>query len=636
MSEAPSFLISEDSKDFAPSYVQHLLDRGFPLDASLTSSGSSRIPSGPASQNGHAMAIRSDSQPRETDLNSSTEGEEAGDALTPLVGRDRYSPSTSPRVPSRDLAPHMSGQFRDRRSPRNSFVETRNDSPYSSGTGSSSYGKSNGSAVHTAPTTARHSQESDVKLPFAAPQILRSASDQNERSAKPSSKANWLRRASAEGSSAASSGAGSDDTGWVTPKTSTGDMLNRRRSISPALTATRRGSSGSALEHYDDAPHHTTTGYPNGRRASSTRIRRPVSYSSSGGTDSVPGGQSGRISSYRYTRGPSHSASQSSLWFDDTPKAISKARPGIPMDFRGSTASQPRIREASAYSTSGSTYSLDSLATSSFAEAKRADKIDLFLRCTKAEAALQAITAHSQIEREALLDALQESRAMIDALRQQNEDLIADLEHMRRSDNRKPAQQSQEAARRVAEIVEARDEWQARAQAMERDLAATKQAQQKNAMDSEAAMAAMRKELARLQDQLSARLPKSPPKTAGRASSGLPRKSSPGGNSLKNSMSPSGLPRSTSTMKSSGSGVPRSRHSSGTNSNGFSPHGRTTSNASSTVQTDFGDHLPASSDGWSLGDSQDASLRLDDSTARFLQDIDAPSIRSRQKSTASR
>lgn len=603
----------------------------------MTSSDSSRFPSGPASHTGYVVNTpRLDGPSQEVDLFSSTDREEAGDALTPLVGRERYSPSTSPRIPPRDLSPHMSGRFTDRKSPRNSFVETRNDSPYSSGTGSSSRGNSNGSAALTAPTTARHSQESNVKLPYPPPQILRSASDQNERSVKPSSRTTWLRRASAEGSSAASSGAGSDDTGWVTPKTSAGDIAHRRRSVSPALTATRRGSSGSALEHYDDAPHHTTTAANlNARRASSTRIRRPVSYSSSGGTDSLPGGQYGRSGSYRYTHGPSHSASHSSLWFDDTPKAMSKTRPGIPSDFRGSMATHPHRREASSYSTSGSTYSLDSLATSSFAEAKKADKIDLFLRCTKAEAALQAITAHSQIEREALLDALQESRAMIDALRQQNEELIADLEHMRRAGNRKPAEQSQEAARRVAEIVEARDEWQARAQAMERDLAATKRAQQKSERDHEAALAAMKKEMTRLQDELAARLPRSPPKNVSRATSGLPRKSSPGSNSLKASISPSGLPRSTSIMNSSGSRLPRSRHSLGTNSNGFSPHGRTISNASSTVQTDFGDHLPASSDGWSLGDSQDASLRLDDSTARFLQDIEGHSNRSRQKRVTS-
>jgi len=167
---------------------------------------------------------------------------------------------------------------------------------------------------------------------------------------------------------------------------------------------------------------------------------------------------------------------------------------------------------------------------------------------------------------------------------------------------------------------------------MERDLAATKSAQQKNAMDSEAALAVMRKEVARLQEQLTVR---SPPKGIPRATSGLPWKTSPGGNPLKISMSPSGLPRSTGSLKSSVSGLPRSRQSSGTNSNGFSPHGRTISNASSTTQTDFGDHLRASSDGWTLSDSQDASLRLDDSTARFLQDIDSQSVRSRQKSTTS-
>lgn len=649
VSEAPSFLISEDSKDMAPSYVQHLIDRGFPLDASMTSSSLSHAGSGPSSDLGRFTTTNGRLSPRR-DLslkndNSLEEGDEAGDALTPLVGRERYSPSTSPRVSPRALSPQTFAPFPNR-SPRNSYLESRTDSPHSSiTTGSSSHGgsgdKSNPSPAYTAPTTARHSQESDIKSMHTttAPPILRSVSDQDARAnlVQAAHTNGWRRRASAEASSAASSGAGSDDTGWVTPKTSAGDhVLGRRRSISPALTATRRGSS--AMDHYDETPHHTTTA----RRASSTRQRRPVSYSSSAGTDSLPGAtQHGRTGSFRYTHGPSHNASQSSLWFDDTPKAASKSRPSIPSDFRSSMANHPHRRQASSYSTSGSTYSFDSLGTSSFAEAKRADKIDLFLRCTKAESALQAITAHSQIEREALLDALQESRAMIDALRQQNEELITELDHVRRQGARKPAVESQEAARRIAEIVEARDEWQARAQTMERDLAATKQAQAKNAADSEAALANMRQEIKRLQEQLtaSAKAPKSPARNLPRATS-LPKRSSPGSNNssnpLKISMSPSGLPRSTAALKSSvNGGIPRSRHSSGTNSIGFSPHGRTASNASSTFQTDFGDHLPASSDGWSLGDSQDASLRLDDSTARFLQDIDGNSVRSRQKSTAS-
>lgn len=604
----------------------------------MTSSGGSNAPSGPSSDIGHSAAAHTDGPQRDegANLNSSTDREEAGDALTPLVGaRDRYSPSTSPRVSPRALSPQTFVQFPSR-SPRNSYVDSRAESPYSSGTASSSRGKSS-SAAWTAPTTARHSQESESKLLYTAPPILRSVSDQSEKLQKTLGQkgSGWLRRASVEASSAASSGAGSDDTGWVTPKTSAGDAMGRRRSVSPALTATRRGSS--ATDHYDETPHHTTTAQPTARRASSTRQRRPVSYSSSAGTDSLPGaGQYGRNGSYRYTHGPSHSVSQSSLWFDDTPKAASKARPSIPSDFRGNMAAHPHRREASSYSTSGSTYSLDSLATSSFAEAKKADKIDLFLRCTKAESALQAITAHSQIEREALLDALQESRAMIDALRQQNEELLTELDHARRQGARKPAEQSQEAARRVAEIVEARDEWQARAQAMERDLAFTKHTQQKHAVEAEAALATMRDEITRLQKQLTAQAPKSPPKTFPRAAaSALPRRSSQGSNPLKISMSPSGLPRSTGALRNSTSGLPRSRHSSGTNSNGFSPHGRTISNASSTFQTDFGDHLPAVSDGWSLGDSQDASLRLDDSTARFLQDIEGQSVRSRQKSTTS-
>jgi hypothetical protein len=628
VSEAPSFLISEDSKDLAPSYVQHLIDRGFPLDASMTSSSGTHAPSAPSNDTSHLDVLPKDTSLYEPALNSSTDREEAGDALTPLVGRDRYSPSTSPRVSPGALSPQVFGQFSNR-SPRNSFVESPNDSPYSSGTGSSSRGKSTASGALTAPTTARHSLESESKLPHAAPRIFRSVSDQNERTTKQHSGNTWLRRASGDALSAASSGAGSDDTGWVTPKTSAGDTVDRRRSVTPALTATRPNSSASAMDHYDETPHHSTSANYPARRASSTRIRRPVSYSSSGGTDSLPGAQFGRNASYRYTHGPSHSASQSSLWFDDTPKAASKARPGLPTDFRGGMAAHPHRREASSYSTTGSTYSIDSLGTSSFAEAKRADKIDLFLRCTKAESALQAITAHSQIEREALLDALQESRAMIDALRQQNEELISDLEHLRRAGNRKPAEQSQEAARRVAEIVEARDEWQARAQAMERDLAMAKHVQQKNAIDSEASLAAMKQEIARLQEQITARAPKSPPRTIPRTASGLPRRSPPSVNALKPSMSHSALPRSIGSMKSSVSGLPRSRHSSGTNSNDFSRHGRTISNASSTVQTDFGDHLPASSDGWSLGDSQDASLRLDDSTARFLQEIDGPAVRTR-------
>jgi hypothetical protein len=617
------------------------------------------------SDTGHAYEQRNVREHLHPDisLSESVDPDEAGDALTPLVGRNRFSPNTSPRNSTRSLSPQMydaqPSSSSTARSKRNSLVESRADSPYSAGTGSSSLPKSNGSAALTAPTTARLSMEevrktSDSGHTKGAPAITRSLSDQQDRTSKlvHGVHGGWQkRRTSVEGSSAttsSASAAGSDDTGWLTPKTSAGDPMHihqqqhhqqqhgeRRSSIWPAITESRRPST--TMDHYDDVQHHTFA-----RKGSAARqTKRPVSYSSSGGTDSAPSGahQQHRSGSFRYTNGPSHSASHSSLWFDDTPKAANtKSRPSIPSDFRGSAA-HPHRREASSYSTAGSTYSLDSLSTGapsfSFADAKRADKIDLFLRCTKAESALHAITTQSQIEKEALLDALQESRAIIDNLREQNEDLAEQLDYARRSAARKQPDQVQENARRIAEIVEARDEWQARAQAMERDLAATKQTHQQKSEHSEAAHSDLRKEILRLQEMLSARSQTKSPQSKGAAARGssLPRRSSPGNTTLKTSMSPSGLPRSTNSINKNS--LPRSRHSSGTNSIGFSPHGRTTSNASSTFQTDFGDHLPASSDNWSLSESQNASLRLDDSTAKFLQDIDGQSARSRQRSNAS-
>ena len=58
-------------------------------------------------------------------------------------------------------------------------------------------------------------------------------------------------------------------------------------------------------------------------------------------------------------------------------------------------------------------------ATNAIHDAKKADKLDLFLRCAKAESAHAALLQQSELEREALLDALQESRTAIAYLREE-------------------------------------------------------------------------------------------------------------------------------------------------------------------------------------------------------------------------
>jgi len=73
----------------------------------------------------------------------------------------------------------------------------------------------------------------------------------------------------------------------------------------------------------------------------------------------------------------------------------------------------------------------------------------------------------------------------------------------------------------------------------------------------------------------------------------------------------------------------RTRNTSAGSSTGLpvlARHGRATSTASSAFETDFGDHLPAASDVWPGNDSQDISLRLDEQTAQFLQDIEPNEI----------
>jgi len=287
-------------------------------------------------------------------------------------------------------------------------------------------------------------------------------------------------------------------------------------------------------------------------------------------------------------------------------------------------SNQAHRREDSSNSVATSATAADS--TTAWSEAKKADKIDLFLRCTKAEAALSSLTTQAMNEKEALLDALQESRHAVQDLRQQREDLVDEIESMRVTSGRRDP----ETARQIAEIVEARDTWQARAQAAERELESMRQRSKVSEEDSQAKINQLMKQVSTLQEQIAAQAAKqarplsksgtpSMPSLASRsrlpASASSPRLPSSSSKSMLPSRSPPTNIRTRNTSSSSSTGLPV-----------LSRHGRATSTASSAFETDFGDHLPAASDGWSANDSQDVSLRLDEQTAYFLQDIEPNEI----------
>lgn len=689
MSEAPSFLISEEERteDFESSFLRQLLlekessINETPMSAfenSATSLDPAREAKPKRLYNGSAVDDRlgpADTLAA-TNLPNGGQNDEALDSLSPLINEGRFSPAASPQLSPRSLSPQLpvaTEGSRATRAGRHSLDETR--ASYSHGP--ESHGpESHTSSSHartispaTAPT-GRLPRETLQPYPSSssqvAPPVLRSLSDSSSirpvaerRTGLANGHGNGLtpgRRISTTASnSAGSSGGGSDDAGWITPKTSIGEHLTRRRSVSPALNGYRpdvgRRSSAAtvATEYFDDRGSVATLSR---QSTAHSHSRRPASYASSGGTDTGLGFQQARTTYLRHTMGPQHSASQANLWFDDTPK-VGRARPNIPQDFRpsqrnGQSHPVPHRREASGYSAASSAYSGDTFnpsTTVSLAEAKRSDKIDLFLRCTKAESSLQAITTQSQIEKEAFLDALQESRGALEHLRAQNAELMELLDTARVGNAQRQAHSDQETSRQLAEVVDARDNWQARAQDAERRLNTLQQEHRKEVEQTNALMSTLRKELTKLREQLAnARVEK---KASSPRGSALPRakNDSPRASSVtyaKKTEIPSSapkVPRSSDglpTIKPSNI-VPRSRNvSSGTttSSNGVSSgHGRAMSSASSLIYTDFGDHLPPVSDRWSMVGSTEASLRLDDSTARYLEDFGDITTRTRHDSS---
>lgn len=98
-------------------------------------------------------------------------------------------------------------------------------------------------------------------------------------------------------------------------------------------------------------------------------------------------------------------SSTPTTWFDDTPRA------------KRTTSSTRLPSRLPRMNSDRGVQSAD--ATNAIHDAKKADKLDLFLRCAKAESAHAALLQQSELEREALLDALQESRTAIAYLREE-------------------------------------------------------------------------------------------------------------------------------------------------------------------------------------------------------------------------
>ena len=378
-----------------------------------------------------------------------------------------------------------------------------------------------------------------------------------------------------------------------------GDMPSRRRSVSPNLAAVRRRSS--ATEHEITASQRSG--------GAGLRPRRPVSYSSGTSMESVV---QPRNRSVRQQQSQQDMAQPSATlgWVDGQSRAGSRVRPHLPYDFRATNSSTSRLREPS----SSSTFSIETGSSVTLADAKRADRLELFLRCTKAEAAYNALTAQYTIEKAAMLDAIQEYKQNAEALKQANDSLEDELEDTRRNNSRKQWQS------RIAEVVEARDAWQARAQAAERDLRKVESLNAERDSDARSTIASLQKEVEDLKAQLAiARAGPSSPK-----GSSLPR--SRIASRLPSSSSASTLSKVGSGLPKASSGLPRSRTvSAGSSIASNDRHMRSISGASS---TNFGDHLPPSSDGWSADGSMDLSMHLDEKTDKYLRDLDEESIRS--------
>lgn len=287
----------------------------------------------------------------------------------------------------------------------------------------------------------------------------------------------------------------------------------------------------------------------------------------------------------------------------------------MPYEYKQSNVSSTRLREPSQ---TGSTFSIETGSSVTLADAKRADRLDLFLRWTKAEGAYNALHTQYNIEKAALMDAIQEYKHNAEILKETNERLEDELDDARRGTGRKQWQA------KIAEIVEARDSWQARAQAAERDLQKAEAAQAKSDSEARATIASLQKELEDLKYQLAAaRNGPSPGK-----GSSLPRAKP--GSRIASSSSASGIAKLGSGLpKASVSALPHSRTTSAGSSIASlaDKHGRSVSMTSS---TNYGDHLPPSSDGWTPDASMDLSLHLDEKTDKYLRDLDEETVRSKQ------
>ena len=521
--------------------------------------------------------------------------EEATDSLTPLLNEGRYSPA--PRSPN--LAPRSPSPMHRAKaaSPTHAAGHARTDSldtPTVASTRSSSSGTpSGGTGVYTNPTTVRSSSQEIEKTPTAASFRRRS-------SPAAGLGIDAKRKASIEYSVAES-----DDTGWQTPRTSIDDTLSRRRSVSPNLAAVRRRSS--ATEHEIPLPQRSAT--------IGVRPRRPMSFSSGTSVESALQQRSATVRHQQSQDLLSRTSANSTIgWVDEQSRAGSKIRPSLPFDPRAN-ASTTRLRETSQ---TGSTFSIETGSSVTLADAKRADRLELFLRCTKAEAAHNALMGQYTIEKAAMLDAIQEYKQNAEMLKQANDALEDELDEARHNNSSRKQWQA-----RIAEVVEARDTWQARAQAAERDLRRAEATAADQDNKARFTISSLQKEIEALKQQLAAAKagPGSP------KGSSLPRARV--GTRLPSSSSTSGLSKIGSGLPKATSSLPRSRTvSAGSSIASSAAHGRSVSGTSS---TNFGDHLPPPSDGWTPdGSIMDLSLHLDEQTDKFLRDLDEESVRSRQ------
>ena len=162
-------------------------------------------------------------------------------------------------------------------------------------------------------------------------------------------------------------------------------------------------------------------------------------------------------------------------WFDDTPgrQITYRPRPGLPERF---TAHR---RDASDSLGQESQFP-SGLDTGVVSEVRRSDKVQLFLRYSQAKAELDAVRSQSEREREALLDALSESRSVVYDLRAQRDA----LENRLKKENSFSKQlrgvfgegDSDDHADRLDELIRSRAFWQERAQKTNEELDRTRAA----------------------------------------------------------------------------------------------------------------------------------------------------------------